>query len=186
MPQRLGYRRGRQGLWHPWPGPPELGATRVAIVLDPRHRWRARALPWPSIRGTGDSRRPLGIGALFVLFADDLVADGTDEPERRRGRDAPPGAGRSRPLHHHSRVVVSGRRLGVSSARAGLFSVDGFYALHPGARAWPGHLSCQKVGCATLSDGCNGSLASRELAALVHARDRRFFRPNGSQASSAT
>src|SRR6266545_7976621 len=25
--------------------------------------------PWPSIRGTGDSRRPLGIGALFVLFA---------------------------------------------------------------------------------------------------------------------
>ncbi len=24
-------------LWHPWPGPPELGATRVAMILDPRH-----------------------------------------------------------------------------------------------------------------------------------------------------
>ena len=27
------------------------------------------SFPWPSIRSTGDSRRPLGIGALFVLFA---------------------------------------------------------------------------------------------------------------------
>ncbi len=27
---------GRAGLWHLWPGPPELGATGVVIILDRR------------------------------------------------------------------------------------------------------------------------------------------------------